>query len=122
MGRIACTESQSLYNGALYLYLHLKSPCGPYSLYRASVPVQRCTLPLPIPLHPPLTVVPVQNISACTTVHFNFTINSSLPMGRTVCTEPSETVQSCTLNLHINPFPMGRTACTVPQCLYKGVP
>ena len=27
-------------------------PYGPYSLYRASVPVQRCTLPLPIPLLP----------------------------------------------------------------------
>ena len=68
MGRTACTEPQCLYNGALYLYLYLYSPYGPYSLYRASVPVQRCTLPLPIPLLPP----------------------------------------------------MGRTACTEPQCLYNG--
>ena len=56
----ACTEPQCLYKAALYLYLtvelYLYSPYGPYSLYRASVPVQRCTLPLPnsraIPLLP----------------------------------------------------------------------
>ena len=29
--------------------LYLYSPCGPYARYRASVPVQRCTLPLPYP-------------------------------------------------------------------------
>ena len=29
--------------------LYLYSPYGPYGLYRASVPVQRCTLPLPSP-------------------------------------------------------------------------
>ena len=45
MGRTACTEPQCLYNGALYLCLYLYSPYGPYGLYRASVPVQRCTLP-----------------------------------------------------------------------------
>jgi hypothetical protein len=28
--------------------LHLYSPYGPYGLYRASVPVQGCTLPLPL--------------------------------------------------------------------------
>ena len=73
MGRTACTEPQCLYNGyrvfprgkerpgpdadpsppssavghervELYLY----SPYGQYSLYRASVPVQGCTLPLPV--------------------------------------------------------------------------
>ena len=80
----------------LYLYLYLYSPYGPYGLYRASVPVQRCTfnftytstppmgrtactepqclykgapLPLPIPLLPLWTVRPVQSLSACTTVH-----------------------------------------------------
>ena len=49
MGRKACTEPQCLYKGALYLYLtvqlYLYSPYGPYGLYRASVPVQGCTLP-----------------------------------------------------------------------------
>ena len=31
----------------LYIISYLYSPCGPHVLYRASVPVQRCTLPLP---------------------------------------------------------------------------
>jgi len=45
MGRTACTEPQCLYKGALYLAveLYLYSPYGPYSLHRASVPVQGCT-------------------------------------------------------------------------------
>jgi len=51
-GRTAGTEPQCLYKDALYLYLYLYSPYGPYGLYRASVPVQRCTLALPIPLLP----------------------------------------------------------------------
>ena len=80
-GRTACTEPQCLYNGALYLYLtvelYLYSPYGPYGLYRASVPVQGCTLPLPysraIPLLPLWAVRPVQSLSACTRVHFTFT-------------------------------------------------
>jgi hypothetical protein len=83
MGRTTCTESQCLYKGALYLYLtvelYLYSPYGSYDLYRVSVPVQGCTLPLPysraIPLLPLWFVRPVQRLSACTRVHFNFTIN-----------------------------------------------
>jgi len=43
MVRTACTEPQCLYKCALYLYLYLYSPYGPYGLYRASVPVQGCT-------------------------------------------------------------------------------
>ena len=74
-------EPQCLYKGALYLYLrvelYLYSPYGPYGLYRASVPVQGCTLPLPnsraIPLLPLWAVRPVQSLSACTRVHFTFT-------------------------------------------------
>jgi len=88
MDRTACTEPQFLYNGALYLYLYLYSPYGPYGLYRASVPVQRCTLPLPIPLLPLSAVRPVQSLSSCTTVHFTFTYTSTPSMGRTACTEP----------------------------------
>ena len=80
MGRTACTEPQCLYKGALYLYLtvelYLYSPYGTYSLYRASVPVQGCTLPLPynraIPLLPLWAVWPVQSLSACTRVTFTF--------------------------------------------------
>ena len=45
MDRTTFTEPQCLYNGALYLYLYLYSPYGPYGLYRASVPVEGCTLP-----------------------------------------------------------------------------
>ena len=88
MGRTACTELQYLYKGALYLYLYLYSLYRPYGLYRASVPVQGCTLPLPIPLLPLLTVRPVQSLSACTTVHFTFTYTSTPPIDRTACTEP----------------------------------
>jgi hypothetical protein len=68
MSRTAYTEPQSMYMGVLYIYhgkerpgrdadpsppssvvgherveLYLYSPSGPYSLYRASMPVQRCT-------------------------------------------------------------------------------
>jgi hypothetical protein len=83
MGRTACTEPQCLYKGALYLYLtvelYLHSPYGPYGLYRASVPVQRCTLPVPysraIPLLPLWTVRPLHSLSACTRVQFTFLLS-----------------------------------------------
>jgi len=148
MDRTACTELQSLYNGALYLYLYLYSPYGPYGLYRASVPVQRCTLNLPIPLLPLWTVQPVQNLSACTTVHFNFTYSSNPPMDRTACTEP-QCLYNGALYLYLYPYSpyghyslyrasvpehttvhftftytstpsMDRTACSELQSLYIG--
>jgi len=87
MDRTASTGPQCLSNGALYLYLYLYSTYGPYLLYRASVPVQRCSLPLPLPLLPLWTVRPVQSLSACTTLHFTFTFTSIPPMDRTACTE-----------------------------------
>ena len=101
----ACTEPQYLYNGALYLYLYLYSPYGPYGLYRASVPVQRYTLPLPIPLLPLWTVRSVQSLSACTTVHFTFTYTSTPPMGRTVCTEP-QCLYNAALYLYLYLYPL----------------
>jgi len=88
MDRTACTEPQCLYNGALYLYLYLYYPYGPYCLYRVSVSVQRCTLPLPIPLLPLWAVRLVQSLSASKMVHFTFTYTSTPPMDRTACTEP----------------------------------
>jgi len=88
MCRTVCTEPQCPYNGALYLYLYLYSPYVPYGLYRVSVPVQRCTLTLPVPLILLCAVRPVQNLSACTKVHFTFTYTSTPPMCRTACTEP----------------------------------
>jgi len=76
MSRTACTEPQCLYKGALYLTveLYLYSSYGPYGLYRASVPVQGCTLPYSraIPLFPLWAVRPVQSLSASTRVHFSF--------------------------------------------------
>jgi len=41
-----------------------------------------------IPLLPLWAVLPVQSLSACTTVHFTFTYTSTPPMGCTACTEP----------------------------------
>ena len=69
-------------------------PYGPYGLYTASVPVQQCTLTLPILLLNLLTVQSVLSLSACTTVHFTFTYTSTPPIDHTERTEP--------------------------QCLYKG--
>jgi len=116
IGRTACAEPQCLYKVALYLYLYLYTSYGPYGLYRASVTVQRCTLPLPIPLLPLWTARPVQNLSACTKVHFTFTYTSTPPMDRTACTEP-QCLYNGALYLYLYLYsPMGRTACTEPQC------
>jgi hypothetical protein len=56
--------------------LYLYSPYGPYGLYRASVPVQGCTLPYSraIPILSLWAVRPVESLSACTRVHFTFTL------------------------------------------------
>ena len=121
MDRTACTEPQCLYNGAFYLYLYLYSPYGPYSLYRASVPVQRCTLTLPIPLLPLWTVRTVQCLSACTTVHFTFTYTSTPPMDRTACTEP-QCLYNGVLYLHLyhyspyRPYSLYRASVPVQWC------
>jgi hypothetical protein len=97
MGRTVCTEPQCLYSRGIPLLplwavqpvqslsactrvhftftfgherveLYLYSPYGPYSLYRASVPVQVCTLPLPL-------------------VMKELSYTSTPCMGRTTCTE-----------------------------------
>jgi len=119
--RTACTEPQCLYHGAFYLYLYLFSPYGPYRLYRASVPVQRCTLPLSIPLIPVWTVQPVQSLSACTTVHFNFTYTSTPPMDRAACTEP-QCLYNGALYLYLylyspyGPYRLYRASVPVQRC------
>ena len=89
-------------------------------LYRASVPVQRCTLTLLITQTLLWTVSPVQSLSACTTVHFIFTYTST-----TLWTvQPVPSLSACTkvhINFTCNSTPlMDRTACTEPQCLYNG--
>jgi len=50
------------------------------------VPWSRKSRAIPILL--PWAVWPVQSLSACTGVHFNFTYTSTPPMGHTACTEP----------------------------------
>jgi len=57
--------------------LYLYSPYGLYGLYRASVPVQGCTVPYSraIPLLPLWAVRPVQSLSACTRVTFTFCLH-----------------------------------------------
>ena len=81
MDRTARTEPQCLYNGALYLYPYLYSPYGPYGLYRASVPEQRCTLPTyEYPktvrknklLEPPLSQMHPSRILICCSLVINF--------------------------------------------------
>ena len=47
LGRDADPSSPSSAVGHERVELYLYSPYGPYDLYRASVPVQGCTLPLP---------------------------------------------------------------------------
>ena len=49
-GRDADRSPPSSAVGQERVELYLYSPYGPYSLYRASVPVQGCILPLPLPL------------------------------------------------------------------------
>jgi len=121
MDRTACIEPQCLYNGALYLYLYLYFPYGPCGLYRASVPVQRCTLPLPIPLLPVWTVRPVQSLSACTMVHFTFTYTSTPPIGRTACTQP-QYLYNGALYLYLylyspyGPYSLYRASVPVQRC------
>jgi len=121
MRHSACTEPQCLYKRALYFYLYLYSPYRPYGLYRASVPVQRCTLPLPIPLLPLWAVRPVQNLSACTRVHFTFTYTSTPPIGRTACTEP-QCLYNAALYLYLylyspyRPYGLYRASVPVQGC------
>ena len=75
-GRDADSSPPSSAVGHERVELCLYSSYGPYGLYRASVPVQGCTLPLPysraIPLLLLWAVRPVQSLSACTRVHFIF--------------------------------------------------
>ena len=97
MDRRACTEPQCLYNGALYLCIYLYSPYGPYGLYRAPVPIQRCTLTLPIPLTSLWAIRSVQGLSACTTLHINFT-NTSKSLWTV---PPVENLSTCK-RVHIN--------------------
>jgi len=68
-----------------------------------------------IPLLPLCAVRPVQNLSACTTVHFTFTYTSTPPMCRTACPEPqclyngALYIYLTTINMRVNEF--GSNGC-----------
>jgi len=144
MGRTVCTEPQCLYSTAIHLLplfavrpvqsfsactleLYLYSPYWPYSLYRASVPVQysytstpligrtactepQCLYTRAIPLLPLLAVRPVQSLSACRVQLYLYTPYWPYGLNRaSVSVQYSYTSTS----------PIGRTACTEPQCLYS---
>jgi hypothetical protein len=107
MGRTACTEVQCLYKGALYLYLtvelYLYSPMGctactePQCLYKGALNLYSRAITL-LPLW---AVRPVQSLSACTRVHFTFTVELYLysPYGPYGLYRASVPVQGCTLPL-----------------------
>jgi len=65
------------------------------------VPVQRCTLPLPITLHPLWAVRPVQSLSACTVELYLY--SPYRPYGLYRASVP---VQWCTLSLPIPALPL----------------
>jgi len=72
----ACTKVTFIFTfGHEIVELYLYSPYGPYSLYRASVPVQGWPLPYSraMPLLPLWAVQPVKSLSACARVTFTFT-------------------------------------------------
>jgi len=96
MGHMICTEPQCLYSRAIPLLrllavqpvqslsactvqLYLYSPCGPYGLYRASVPVQYS-----------YTSTPPIGRTTCTKPQclYSRAYTSTPPIGRTACTEP----------------------------------
>jgi len=81
------------------------SPYGPYSVYRASVPVQYSYTSTPL-----WAVRPVQSLSACTVQLYLYypygpysLYRASVPVHYSYTSTP----------------PMGRTAFTEPQCLYN---
>ena len=165
MGRTASREPQCLYSTdkhllplwavrtvqslsvcTVQLYLHF--PYGPYSLYRASVPVQysytstppmgcaACTEPQylysrAIPLLPLWTVRPVQSLSTCTVQLYLYSpygpyglYRASVPVQYSYTSTPPMCRTACKepQYLYSTALPLlplgGRTACTEPQCLY----
>jgi len=141
--RAVCTEPQCLYSRAFPLLplwairpvqslsartveVYLSSPYGPYSLYRASVPVHysytstppmvrttftepQCLYSIAIPLLPLWAIRPVQSLSACTVELYFYSPYG--PYGLYRASVPVLYSYTCT-------SPMGRTVCTEPQCLY----
>jgi len=154
MGRTAYTEPQCLYSRAIPLLplwairpvhslsactveLYLYSPYGPYSLYRASVPVQysytstppmghmactepQCLYSIAMPLLPIWAVRPVQSLSACTVQLYLYSpqclYSTAIPLFPSVPVQysyTSTTLSACTVQLYLY-SPYG------PYGLYKG--
>jgi len=116
---------QSLSACTVQLYLY--SPYGPYSLYRASAPVQysytstspmgrmvctdpQCLYSTAIRLLPLWAVWPVQSLSACTVQLYLY-----LPYGPYGLYRHSVPVQYS----YTSTSPMSRMVCTDTQCLYS---
>ena len=70
--------------------------------------------------NPPMDLRLGQSLSACTTVHFTFTYTYTPPMSRTACTEPQRLTTVHFTFTYTSTTTMGRTACTAFQCLYNG--
>jgi len=108
--------------------LYLYSPYGPYSLYRASVPVQYS-----------YTSTPPLGRTACTDSQFLY--STAIPLLPLWIVRPVQRLSTCTVQLYLySPYwpyslyipsvpvqysytstpPMDRTACTEAQYLYKG--
>jgi len=154
MGRTNCTEPQCLYSTAIHLLplwavrpvqnlsactvqLYLYSPCGPYGLYRASVPVQcsytstppvgrtACTEPLflystAIPLRPLWAVRSLHRVSACTVQLYLYSpqclYSTAIPLRPLWAVRSLHRVSACTVQLYLySPYgPYGLYRTSVP--------
>jgi len=74
-GREADPSPPSTAVGHEWVELYLYSPYGPYGLYRASVPVQGCTLPVSMEMHHRRRVIFILSKSV---LQFKFKINYNI--------------------------------------------
>ena len=94
--------------------VYLYSPYGPYGLYRTSVPVQGCTLPLPLPFILALRAIACffRNILdiyvSCPSIHTNYSVTdcSYSHFGGLRCSLPAATYQTCARNITVNNGPI----------------
>jgi len=118
---------QSLSACTVELYLY--SPCGPYGLYRASVPAQysytstppmgrtactepQCLYSIAIPLLP---YGPYSLYRASVPVQYSYT--STPTMGRTACTEPQLLYSRAIPLLPYGPYSLYRASVPVQGCI-----
>jgi len=128
MGRTACTEPQSLYSTAISLLplwavrpvqglsactvqLYLYPPYGPYSLYRASEPVQYSYTSTPL-----WAVRPVQSLNACTVQLYLYSL-----IGHTTSRDPQCLYSTAIPLLPYGPYGLYRASMPV-QYSYTSTP